>query len=373
MQSAWEAVRTRLRTPQGFALPLFFAVTFEVLLIVHRMGDAHYDFGVFYYAAHMVNGGAGSQLYDLASQYAWQARFHRPPSQLFYYPPFALLPFMPLAWLPIGWAYAVWTAFSLALLAFNVKLLASYAQAAGSDWPWLAALAFMPVSTSLAHGQLSLVALTGFVLAWESWRHGRRFSGGLLLTLAAFKFQLIAGFLAVLVAQRKWKELAGVLCGGTLLLAVSMAIAGPHALGHYVAFVRQVESGVGSEPQNMANWRGMSTLFGLDNLAVVVMLTATALLWAVRAWTNLDRGISVALLASTLASYHMNPQDLSVCLVPFFLCWKQGILPAARVPAAAAVVLLVPMILAAVHLPWACMALLLAAALVGAGWPDRPK
>jgi hypothetical protein len=80
--------------------------------------------------------------------------------------------------------------------------------------------------------------------------------------------------------RRTWKELAGVLCGGTLLLAVSMAIAGPHVLGHYVAFVRQVEGGVGSEPQNMANWRGMSALFWLDNLAVVVMLTATALLWA---------------------------------------------------------------------------------------------
>lgn len=373
MQTAWKAVRERLRTPRGRALPLFFAATFAVLLVVHRAGDARYDFGVFYYAAHMVNGGAGGQLYNLATQHVWQARFHRPPNLLYYYPPFALIPFLPLAWLPIGWAYAAWTAFSLALLAFNVWLLASYAEAGASDWPWLAALMFMPVSAGLAHGQLSILALTGFVLAWEAWRRGRSFRGGLLLMLAAFKFQLIMGFVVVLVARRKWKELAGVICGAALLLGVSMALAGPHALAHYISFVLQAEGGVGSEPENMANWRGMAALFGLDSFAVVLMLTATAFLWAARAWTNLDRGVSVALLASMLASYHMNPQDLSLCLVPFFLCWKQGLLPAARVPAVAGVALMAPMLLAAMHLHYAWAALLLAAALVAAGWPNRAQ
>ena len=367
MQIAWEAVRERLRTPRGRALPLFFAVTFAVLLAVHQIGDARYDFGVFYYAAHMVNGGAGGQLYNLAAQHMWQARFHRPPNLLFYYPPFALLPFLPLAWLPIGWAYAVWTAVSLALLALDVRLLASYAGAAASDWPWLTALAFMPVSTSLAHGQLSLVALTGFVLAWSAWRRGRSFAGGLLLALAGFKFQLIAGFLAVLVVRRKWKELAGLACGAALELVVSLAMAGPRTILDYGAFVRQAEGGVGSEPTNMASWRGIAALLGMDHPAIVLTLTAAAVLWAARSWTNLDRGVSASVLASILAGYHVNPQDLALCLVPFILCCKQGLLPAAHQRAAALAALLAPMLLAAVHLPYALMGLLLAAALTAIG------
>jgi len=345
----------------GLAL-IFFAIVFAVLLLVHRAGDSHYDFGVFYYAARMVNAGAGSQLYDLSAQHAWQAALGRPASQLFYYPPYSLLPFLPLAVLPIAWAYAAWTALSLALLAWNVKVLAVYAQAESSNWPWLLALAFMPVATCLAHGQLSLVVLTGFVLTHAALVRGKPFAAGLLLTLAAFKFQLVAGFVAVLFLRRKWTALAGLLCGAAALLAISLLIGGTQVLAGYGAFVIRSEGGVGSEPENMANWRGLATLFTAHPLAVVLVLSLATVLWAARAWTSLDRGFSAAMLATLLTSYHANPQDLLLCMVPFCFCLKEGMIPVRRAELVVCLVLLAPMALAAARLPYALLALPIAGA-----------
>jgi hypothetical protein len=46
---------------------LLFVLSFVVAAVTaaHQAGDAHFDFGVFYYAAHIVLGGARHALYDL--------------------------------------------------------------------------------------------------------------------------------------------------------------------------------------------------------------------------------------------------------------------------------------------------------------------
>jgi hypothetical protein len=350
----------------------FLGVVLAVIIVIHQAADAHFDFGVFYYAAHMVFGGSGHALYDLSAQHAFQARFHRPPSQLFYYPPYALIPFLGVAKLPILWAFSLWTALSLILVLLCVKILSNQTGIAYGNWPMLLSIAFFPVALALAHGQLSLLVLAAYVLTYRLWQKGRLFLGGAVLALAALKFQLVIGFVLVLLLKRKWRELGGFATVSAALLALSLLITGIPSLIAYPGFVLHSEGGVGSEPGNMANWRGLLSLFrplfGPDHIAwMILVLSILTVFYAAWAWRSLDRGFSAAVLATMLVSYHLNPQDLSLSLLPFFLAVKAGILPQSRIPLCAFSVLFAPIGLGAVGASYAWLAILLAAALVWIG------
>ena len=60
------------------ALLLFLLLVLAAITVEHQAGNVHFDFGVFYYAAHMLLDGARHSLYELDTQRAFQVRFHRP-------------------------------------------------------------------------------------------------------------------------------------------------------------------------------------------------------------------------------------------------------------------------------------------------------
>lgn len=349
------------RAQAGLWFFLLFALA--VVVAIHQAARAHYDFGTFYYAAHMVTGGARHQLYDLSAQRAWQARYHRPATQLFYYPPLAVVPYLLVIWLPMLPAFVLWTALSLLVLLACVRTLARLAGVEYGNWPLLLSLAFLPTAACLAHGQVSVLILAVYVATYLLWRDGRRFLGGLVLSVATLKFQLVVGFVAVLLLRRKWREVGGFACGAAVCAGLSLWITGIRALMAYPAFVRQSEGGVGSEPRNMANWRGLIGLVAHHPLAWVVVLSVVTVVWAARAWANLEIGFSAALLAALLTSYHMNPQDLTLAIIPFFLCRRSGAMPARWLVPMAIATVLAPVVLMACGAPFALLAILVAAAL----------
>ncbi len=346
----------------------FLAFALVVVVAIHQAAQAHYDFGTFYYAAHMVTGGARHWLYDRGAQRTWQAHYHRPASQLFYYPPVTVVPYLLVSWLPMLPAFVLWTVFSLLLLVACVRTLARLAGVEYGNWPVLLSLAFLPTAACLAHGQVSVLILAVYVATYLLWRDGRRFLGGLVLSIATIKFQLVAGFVAALLLRRKWRELGGFACGALACAGLSAWMTGTRALMAYPAFVRQSEGGVGSEPRNMANWRGLIGLVAHHPLAWVVVLSVVTVVWAARAWANLEIGFSAALLAALLTSYHMNPQDLTLALMPFFLCRRAGAMPARWMIPVALTMVLAPVVLMACGAPFAWLALLVTAALGMVGW-----
>jgi len=307
-----------IRVDRG--LVFFLALVTAVVTAVHMAGDIRYDFGVFYYAGRMVWEGAGKSLYDLNQQHAFQVRYGRPPDFLFYYPPFALLPFLPLTLLPAIGAFILWTAFNVGLVTAAIAALSRRFDFRYGNWPLLLSFAFMPVASNLANGQLSLLALAGYVWCYMLWRRGRLFQGGLALALVAFKPQLVAGFLCILLIKRRWRELAGFATACIPLLMISWLIVGTRGLLQYPAFLSQCEVGPGIHPLKMANLRGLVTLFGGEgHQAIVVILSLAILPFAAWLWTDLDTGFSAAILYACLVSYHFNPQDLSVALIPVFM------------------------------------------------------
>src|SRR5271154_2454257 len=81
------------------------------------------DFADFYIGARIVHDGRGHELYDLAVQKQYLARYSGREGIYFNHPPFEALIYLPFAVLPLGWAYALWCAFQAILLIALARLL----------------------------------------------------------------------------------------------------------------------------------------------------------------------------------------------------------------------------------------------------------
>ncbi len=360
------------QAPAQRGLIAFLALVLAIFLAIHLHLDTRYDFGIFYYAAHMVLDGSRHALYDVSAQHAFQIQYHRPPDTLFRNPPFALIPILPLAKLPMAVAYSVWTAASFALLFVSLKVLQDETGLFYGNWPVLLSLIFAPIMGNFLHGQLSFVVVASYSVAYALWRRGRLTLGGAVLAIATIKFQLVIGFVAVLLLKRRWRELAGFAAGSTVFLALSIWIAGIPSLMAYPHFLLHSDTPL-SELPHMANWQGFLTILGLNYWALLVPLSVVTVLWAAWAWKDLDRGFAAATLAAMLVSFHLTPQDISLALVPFYLCVKAGILPRHRVPAFVIPVIATTMAMVIVQVPLAFLAIPLATAFCWIGTEPLEK
>jgi hypothetical protein len=355
------------------SLLIFLTLVLTIFVVVHHHLDARFDFGVFYYAAHMVLDGSRHALYDFGAQHVFQAHFHRPPETLFRNPPVTLIPILIIAKLPMLVAFSVWTALEMALLILSLKRLEIETKISYGNWPILLSLAYVPVMGCMLHGQFSILILASYVFAYSQWRRGRRFIGGAILSIATLKFQLVIGFIAVLLLKRKWRELGGFATGSAVLLILSAFITGIPALLTYPKFVLHSDSPI-SELNRYANWQGLLSLFGQNHLWLAVLLSIVTVLWAAWTWENdLDRGFCAAILASMLVTYHFTPQDLALSLIPFYLCAKTGLLPQSRIPLFVFLSLLVTTMMVADDIPLALLSIPLIVALWWVGEKKMPK
>jgi hypothetical protein len=347
-------------------LIIFLAMVLVIVVAVHQHLEQQFDFGVFYYAAHMIVDGKGHELYDLATQHIYQLQFHRPPDTLFRYPPIALIPILPLTMLSMVAAFAVWTAICMGFLVVSVRIFERETDLRFGNWPVLLGILFVPVLDCLLHGQYSILIVMFYALAYQQLRKGRGFWGGALLGLATLKFQLVIGFVPIFLLKRKWRELAGFSAATAVLVAISLWMTGIQALHQYPHFALHAELPVNELPHK-ANWQGLLSFIGQQGSIWVALLSIATIIWAARAWTNLEHGFCAATLAAMLVSYHITPQDLSLAIVPFFVAVNAGILPRERVPLFTAIGMGILLLFMMIQIPMAFFALVLAAALVWVG------
>lgn len=347
-------------------LIVFLGLVLIIVVAVHQHLEQQFDFGVFYYAAHMIVDGKGHDLYNFATQHLYQARYHRPPDTLFRYPPIALIPILPLTILPTVVAFAVWTAVCMGLFIVSMRIFERETGLAFGNWPVLLGLLFVPVLDCLLHGQYSILIVLFYALAYQQLRRGHRFWGGALLGLATLKFQLVLGFVPILLLKRKWRELAGFSTSSAILVALSLGMTSFQALHSYPNFALHAELPVNELPHK-ANWQGLLSLIGQEGSIWVALLSLATILWAARAWTNLDRGFCAATLATMLVSYHITPQDLSLAIVPLFAAVNANVLPRRRVPLATVIGMGILMACMMLEIPMALIAVVLAAALIWIG------
>jgi len=304
------------------------------------------DFPDFYCAARMLLNGHGHQLYDAELQRQYQARYAGRVGTLYIHPPFETVLYLAVAWLPLRRAYLLWGFLNLALLAVGGRRLAKEAL---RPWDWrlfLAAwLTFAPLLLCLLQGQDSLLLLLLVILAFTALRRERGFAAGCWLGLGLFKFQFaLPLLLALILTQRSARsQLAkgfGLVALG--LAGLSAAISGWSVFTVYPTFLIHLRAQpfAGIVPQAMANFRGLTSLFfqrehSLWTAAVVAILSAIALVTtltacseprvafhlnpAARTQTQVDLAFANSVLFALLVSYHLNPHDLSLLLLPLVL------------------------------------------------------
>jgi len=304
------------------------------------------DFPDFYCAARMLLDGHGHQLYDADLQRQYQAYYAGGVGTLYIHPPFEVVLYLVVAWFPLLGAYRVWSLLNLVFLAIGARVIAKRILA---PWDWrlllAASLTFVPLLLSLLQGQDSVLLLLVVILAFTALREERAFAAGCWLGLGLFKFQIVlpVASVLILVSERKRRsEFAkGFSLVGLILVGISAAISGWSAFV-YPRFLLhlQTQPSTGIAPQAMANFRGLAYLFcrrtqsfwvtGLMLIFSVGGLVKTLIVWrhaqiASPANTSsvtrdeYDFAFANTVLFALLASYYLNPHDLSLLLLPMSL------------------------------------------------------
>jgi len=263
-----------------------------------RLGGA--DFLPFYAAAKLL---PGLGIYDPHSIYGAEIAAiggMRDGLTFIRIPAFALFVW-PLAHLSYPIAQAIW---------FELRALA----AAGFVYAWphnprrvtaLAAAFFLPLAGALSGDQD-----TPFLLLWIALAerlHGRRpFAAGLLLALCAAKPHLFL-LLPVYLWIHRRSLIPGFLAGGTALLALSFAAAGPRWPQALVAVLRSPSI----EPWGVFNLHSLALPAAVE-IMLTVVIAAGALAAILRASDRM--ALAATLTAGLLLSYHTTLADAAMLL-----------------------------------------------------------
>ncbi len=256
-----------------------------------------------------------------------------------------------MAWLPLRYAYLLWSLLNLTFLGVAERRLAK--EILPWDWRLLlaAALTFAPTLLCFLQGQDSLLLLLLVVLAFAALRHGRGFAAGCWLGLGLFKFQLVLPLVLVLVVTQNRNVRTSLVKGfglAALALAVfSAAISGWSVFLIYPRFLLHLKAQpfAGIVPPVMANFRGLIYLFfhsdqSSRTVMALLILCAAALTMTLRGWNEtgwnetgrnqagsnnnkinnkkdeFDLAFASTVTFALLVSYHLNPHDLSLLLLP---------------------------------------------------------
>jgi len=304
------------------------------------------DFPDFYCAARMVAEGNGHLLYDAAAQRQCQARYAGRVGTLYIHPPFESALYLTVSWLPLKYSYLLWFFLNLVFLAASMNRLTRPALV----WDWQAlfavSLTLVPVLLCLGQGQDSLFLLLILTLSFHDLRRGHGFGAGCWLGTGLFKFQIVLPLVLVLVLGQR-KNISGPLAKGFAVVAVilaglSAAICGWPVFGEYPNFLLHLSAQplAGIVPGAMANFRGLVDFFlhrgqPVWSVVAVSLLSAAAFMGALANWKHvppapqqdaaagsgyrLNLAFAGTMMFALLASYHLNPHDLSLLLLPIYL------------------------------------------------------
>ena len=237
-------------------------------------------------------------------------------------PPWSLLFFLPLRFLSYRTAYALWTIFSLLIIAGCARKLWQLYTPEPSLLPAVIALLFGPTICLLTVGQSTILALLGITIFLSALSQKRDWVAGAALLLITVKPHIALIFLLALAlwsVYRKrwaiWGGAAAALAMSTLIiLSINSAI-----LSQYSAFVQMFSQ----ERLVYPNLGGLVyTATGIYPLAflpeVLAVLWLSVYWWQRRSeWSWRTHGM-VVLLVSVTCSYYSFAYD-EIILLPALL------------------------------------------------------
>ncbi|MGI5835610.1 MAG: glycosyltransferase family 87 protein [Chloroflexota bacterium] len=304
------------------------------------------DFIAFWTGASLVHQGNGADLYDMEAQAAFQrelrARLELGASGAreqrlipYHNPPALALLMAPMATLPFNWGYLLWSI--LQAVAFLVAVAIPLRGSPGGRGWALLLLTFPAVADTLVWGQMVGFLLLIYSLALVALGANRPVLGGALLGLLWLKPQYGMIFPLVLLIKRRWRELAGMVATGSILVIFSFVAAGPLALHRYLELLQRIggyyppaESLV--KEYAMVNWRSALAhlLPGLPETTgsfLVLLLGGVTVLISLLVWRGAWEpssprfaGQALALtLATLIAAPHSHFHGTAMLLAPLAL------------------------------------------------------
>jgi hypothetical protein len=294
------------------------------------------DFSRLYTSGYLVRAGYRHELYDSAIRYQFENQITPGLALPFDHPAFEALLFAPFSYLSYRAAYFAFLAFNVGLLAIAFWLLKPWMENLRRIYWWLPAalfLAFLPVCAALIQGQDSILLLVLLAGGFRYLNQGRDFAAGLLMAVGLFKFQLVMPIALLFLFWRRWRLLSGFALGAITAVSASVWLTGISQSLAYVRVLQSMSIHSGSaaeraknilEPTAMPNLRGL--LFGLldghvTNLSLqvstIILSCVLLVLVAKTALRNSETQLLlIAITTSTLASYHILIQDMTILLLP---------------------------------------------------------
>ncbi len=313
---------------------LIIEIALAITLVPHadRSRLQSTDFVNFYEAASIVRQGNGAVLYRRETQDPiLQSILGHDSNQYFLHPPFEAAALVPLSYLKIEQAFVVWSLINVGLLGLLPLVLIPCVPAVATR-PYLGLLgfAFLPALTALTLGQDSILLLFIMSSTYLLLCKNLELAAGLVLALAAIKFQYLLILLPMLLLWRKSRVVAGLAAGGTFLVFVSWLIMGTGGLIEYVRFIHSFDLHFGYgglNPALMANWRGFLAGIGPAKPSPAyfwtgeIVLVLPGLLCIRVPQTTRTRALIFALLISVAgaASPYAHFPDMTMLLLPIFI------------------------------------------------------
>jgi hypothetical protein len=291
------------------------------------------DFRQLYAGGYMVRTGHARELCDYDAQKRFEDAlvpvhidFMLPISHL----PFEALLFVPLSLFSYRTAYWFFLAMNGTLLAVCLWLLKPNMQVLSNRWRWFPALlfaAFYPISRAMVEGQDSIIMLTLLAGALWSLDHDKDLTAGLLIGMGLFKFQIVIPIALLFLMWRCWRVFGGFAISSLTAALISLGLVGLHGAREYADTLLGMSVRLSSRadmlrygtiPMAMLNLRGLaSALLGgtLSQSGIqFVILACSMVVLAVAARRR--SSLQLAILASSLVSYHLLCHDASILIIP---------------------------------------------------------
>jgi hypothetical protein len=311
------------------AFLLFFVSVAGVFLMLPLGKSGRVDFRTFYTVGYMARTGHGAQINDPARCQEFQNNLVGPVEGLlpFNHLAYESLVYVPFSYFRYQYAYFLFLAVNLVVLAGIVQILRPLVSALADVWsllPLAIVVCFLPTAMALIEGQDSLLLLLLFVASTAAMYKQNDFKAGALLGFSLFKFQYALPVALLFMVWKRWNFLRGFVLSGAIVFAISLWLTGFSGALSYLHSIAEVSTkyssanGVlyGIHPEGMPNLRGIAYVLtgGSASITHWIVIVGSAVIMI---WGALKRpSLPGALLTALLVSYHQVIADTSLLALP---------------------------------------------------------
>ena len=272
-----------------------------------------HDFLNLYTGGRMAIEGRWADLHDPAAQLEVERRYRNiDPLRPFVRPAFYAAMLAPLSALKFE------TAFWVSMTAWWVVLAGCCWWATRAFHPDALVLGalFLPASLGIAHGQDCVLLLAIVACSYALAERDKPLAAGAVAGLLVVKFHLAVLFPVLLLAQRRWRMLAGFCAAACACAAVSVALVGVDGSRDYISLLTRNDIPLLSPGrQLMVNAAGMLMNFGIESRLIEFTLVGVAVSCAiVAARRELWKLYPAAAAGALFAVPHTYAYDLAYLL-----------------------------------------------------------